>query len=129
MTSTDLEELAVRLRALVRRSKGETAPVLQIGSLVLGPAAHTVTREGQEVELQTREFALLQELMLNAGRTIGHMKGFASSTEGSLRALGRCQHPRCQMLRGPSAPEWAVPSKRSHWSPSRGRSGSLAEVE
>lgn len=67
---TDLDELAARLRALVRRSKGETAPVLQIGALVLDPAARTVTREGQAVELQPREFTLLQELMLNAGRVL-----------------------------------------------------------
>lgn len=67
---TDLDELAARLPALVRRSKGETAPVLQIGPLVLDPAARTVTREGQAVELQPREFALLQELMLNAGRVL-----------------------------------------------------------
>lgn len=67
---TDLDELAARLRALVRRSNGETAPVLRIGALVLDPAARTVTREGQAVELQPREFTLLQELMLNAGRVL-----------------------------------------------------------
>ena len=67
---TDLDELAARLRALVRRSNGETAPVLRIGALVLDPAARTVTREGQAVDLQPREFTLLQELMLNAGRVL-----------------------------------------------------------
>jgi two-component system OmpR family response regulator/two-component system response regulator QseB len=67
---TDLDELAARLRALVRRSKGEPAPLLSVGGLVLDPAARTVVRDGQAVDLQPREFALLQELMLNAGRVL-----------------------------------------------------------
>lgn len=67
---TDLDELAARLRALVRRSKGEPAPVLRVGQLVLDPAARTVTSDGQAIDLQPREFTLLQELMLNAGRTL-----------------------------------------------------------
>jgi DNA-binding response OmpR family regulator len=67
---TDLDELAARLRALVRRSKGEPAALLQVGPLALDPAARTVTRDGQGVDLQPREFTLLQELMLNAGRVL-----------------------------------------------------------
>ena len=66
----DLDELAARLRALVRRSKGEPAPVLQIGPLVLDPAARLVTLGGQAMDLPPREFTLLQELMLNAGRVL-----------------------------------------------------------
>lgn len=67
---TDLNELAARLRALVRRSKGEPAPVQRVGPLVLDPAARTVTLDGRAIDLQTREFTLLQELMLNAGRVL-----------------------------------------------------------
>ena len=67
---TDLDELAARLRALVRRSKGEPAPVLRVGQLALDPAARLVTRDGQAMDLQPREFTLLQELMLNAGRVL-----------------------------------------------------------
>ena len=66
----DLGELAARLRALVRRSKGEAAPVLQVGALRLDPAARQVTFRGDRVELQAREFAMLHELMLNAGRVL-----------------------------------------------------------
>ncbi len=67
---TDLDELAARLRALVRRSKDEPAPVLQIGPVVLDPAARMVTLDGQTMDLPPREFTLLQELMLNAGRVL-----------------------------------------------------------
>jgi len=66
----DLQELAARLRALVRRAHGEADPVLRMGELALEPAAHRVTFRGRTVELQAREFALLQELMVNAGRVL-----------------------------------------------------------
>ncbi|HEX6136873.1 MAG TPA: response regulator [Casimicrobiaceae bacterium] len=66
----DLDELGARLRALVRRSRGEPAPVLQIGALRLDPAARSVAFRGRPVELQAKEFNLLQELMLNAGRVL-----------------------------------------------------------
>jgi two-component system OmpR family response regulator/two-component system response regulator QseB len=58
------------LRALVRRSRGEPAPVLEIGDVRLDPAARTVSYRSEAVDLQGREFSLLQELMLNAGRVL-----------------------------------------------------------
>ncbi|MGE5105564.1 MAG: response regulator [Betaproteobacteria bacterium] len=66
----DLDELAARLRALVRRSRGEPAPVLEIAGIRLDPAERTVAFRGRTVELQAREFNLLQEFMLNAGRVL-----------------------------------------------------------
>jgi two-component system OmpR family response regulator/two-component system response regulator QseB len=66
----DLIELAARLRALIRRSRGEAAPTLRIGEVELDPAARRVAFGGKPVELKPREFALLQELMLNAGRVL-----------------------------------------------------------
>ena len=70
----DLDELAARLRALVRRSKGEPAPLLHVGAVALDPAARTVTRDGQAIDLQPRELTLLQELMLNAGRVLSRQQ-------------------------------------------------------
>lgn len=66
----DLDELAARLRALIRRSKGEADPVLRIGALELDPASRKVLHAGEPVTLKPREFALLHELMLNAGRVL-----------------------------------------------------------
>lgn len=66
----DLDELAARLRALVRRAAGQPQELLQAGSLQLDPAARTVQRDGEPVLLSTREFDLLQALMLNAGRVL-----------------------------------------------------------
>ena len=66
----DMEELAARLHALIRRSGGHAAPRLCIGAIELDPAAHRVWRKGQAVELSAREFAILEQLMQNAGRVL-----------------------------------------------------------
>jgi two-component system OmpR family response regulator/two-component system response regulator QseB len=66
----DLAELAARLRALVRRASGEAEPVLRRGGVELHPAERRVVFRGREVALSAREFALLHELMLNAGRVL-----------------------------------------------------------
>lgn len=66
----DLDELAARLRALVRRSRGEPNPVLELADLKIDPAARTVLYRGAPVELQAKEFNLLHEFALNAGRVL-----------------------------------------------------------
>lgn len=66
----DLGELAARLRALIRRAAGGAAPLLEHGALTLDPAARTVRWQGQAIDLAPREFALLHELLLNAGRVL-----------------------------------------------------------
>jgi len=66
----DLAELAARLRALVRRSHGQTREELKAQGVVLDPAARGVTRDGIPVSLSTREFDLLHALMLNRGRVL-----------------------------------------------------------
>jgi len=66
----DLHELAARLRALIRRSAGEAAPVLRVGRIQLDPAAREVHFEGKRLELPGREYALLHAFMLSAGRVL-----------------------------------------------------------
>ena len=63
-------ELLARLRALVRRGARERPSVLEVGDLVLDPAGHTVALSGRPVELSTREFALLEFMMRNAGQVL-----------------------------------------------------------
>jgi DNA-binding response OmpR family regulator len=72
-----VEELAARLRALVRRSHGEAAPVLSVAGVTLDPGARSVEWHGRAVELPAREFDVLHELMLNAGRVLSreHLQG------------------------------------------------------
>lgn len=66
----DLNELAARLRALVRRAHGQAQECLTAQDVVLDPAARTVLLAGAPVPLQAREFDLLHALMLNAGRVL-----------------------------------------------------------
>lgn len=66
----DLDEIAARLRALMRRKHGRAAPLLTLGALTLNPAARSVTQAGKPVELTGREFDLLHVLMQNAGRVL-----------------------------------------------------------
>ena len=66
----DLDEIAARLRALVRRAHGHPEPVLTTGEIELNPATRTVTRAGHVVELTPREFDLLHVLLQNANRVL-----------------------------------------------------------
>jgi DNA-binding response OmpR family regulator len=66
----DLDELAARLRALIRRAAGQSTPLLQAREVELDPAARRVRLRGEPVELSAREFAILELLMRNAGRMI-----------------------------------------------------------
>lgn len=66
----DLDELAARLRALVRRAHGQPQDRIRHGLLLLDPAMRTVTVAGEAVNLTLREFDLLHELMLANGRAL-----------------------------------------------------------
>ena len=64
-------ELLARVEALGRRRKpGEAETVSRVGDLPLDRLGHTVTRAGQPVPLQPREFRLLEFLMKNAGQVV-----------------------------------------------------------
>ncbi len=66
----DLNELAARLRALVRRAHGQPQECLMAQDIVLDPAARTVQQAGVSLSLPAREFNLLHALMLNADRVL-----------------------------------------------------------
>ncbi|WP_175478409.1 response regulator transcription factor [Bauldia litoralis] len=64
-------ELLARVEALARRRRpGEAETVYRVGDLELDRLGHTVTRAGQSVPLQPREFRLLEYLMKNAGQVV-----------------------------------------------------------
>lgn len=64
-------ELLARLQALIRRSTHSSEPTtLTVGDLRMNLISREVTRAGQPIELQAREFSLLEYLMRNAGRPV-----------------------------------------------------------
>jgi two-component system response regulator QseB len=65
-----LQELNARLRALVRRSKGQAQAILEYGELLLNPESQQVTYRGEPVKLTPHEYKLLLELITQSGRVL-----------------------------------------------------------
>lgn len=63
----DMEELAARLRAVLRRHAGSATPVLRAGAIAFDPAAREVHVDGEKVALSARELELLELLMQRPG--------------------------------------------------------------
>jgi len=61
-----VEELAVRLRALARRDRGNA---LAVGDLCLDRLTRRASCQGRDIDLTAREFSLLEFLMRSAGET------------------------------------------------------------
>ncbi len=68
------DELLARLRAVARRGPIERPTVIQVGELKLDPAAHRAWRSETELDLSTREFALLELFMRNAGQALTRLQ-------------------------------------------------------
>ena len=64
------EELLARVRALLRRQSDNKSPVLTVADLSLDPASRQVFRGGNRLELTSKEFAILEYFMRNAGRVL-----------------------------------------------------------
>ena len=106
MKPFDLDELAARVRALLRRRTGQKHPVYTHGELQLDPAAHEATKDGALLNLVPREFALLQALIEEPAARVP-----ARRTRREAVRLGRgsgqqhdrspCAQPAAQDRRGP----------------------------
>ena len=64
------EELLARLRALLRRSAGHSAPNLSCGALRLDPRAARASVGGEPVRLTSLEYRMLHYLIMHQGRVI-----------------------------------------------------------
>ncbi len=68
----EMQELMARLRAIIRRSTGLSAPIITIGSLSLDTRQMLVMRDGAPLNLSPQEYRLLSYLMHHAGRVVPH---------------------------------------------------------
>jgi len=66
----DFEELAARISALLRRNRDDKTGILKVADLELDQIRHKVKRAGREIQLSSKEFALLEYLMLNADHVV-----------------------------------------------------------
>ena len=66
-------ELTARIRAILRRAPGESAPsVVAFGDIEVDLAARLVRRAGAEVRLTAKEYAMLRLLVLHRGKVVTH---------------------------------------------------------
>ncbi|MFT5485382.1 MAG: two-component system OmpR family response regulator [Paracoccaceae bacterium] len=65
-----MEEVLARIRALVRRSTGNTSPVLTAGPVALDPSASVVTVDDRQVKLTAHEYKLLAYMMHHKGKVL-----------------------------------------------------------
>lgn len=79
-----LSELGARVRALLRRSAGQAAPVYRHGEVELNPLTKVVQFGGKAVSLSQREFAILESLIRHPGTVISR-----ASLEQSVYAWGQ----------------------------------------
>jgi two-component system, OmpR family, response regulator QseB len=70
----ELDEVCARLRALARRNEGRGTPTIEYKGLILDPASHQVTFNGEKVELSQKEFEILSFLMGNIGRVVSRAR-------------------------------------------------------
>jgi two-component system OmpR family response regulator len=66
----ELAELLARLRALIRRAAPAPQPILEIGEVRIDTGARTVSRDGGEVPLTPKEYALLELLARRRGHVV-----------------------------------------------------------
>ena len=78
------EELLARVHALARRDSGPRPVVLAVGDLRLDPISHRVRRGEQDIELTTREVAILEAFMRRPGRIISRYELLELAWEGNV---------------------------------------------
>ncbi len=66
----ELPELEARVRALLRRSHGQSAPLVEVNGLSLDSVAREIKLDGELLRLSAREYAVLEVLIGRAGRVV-----------------------------------------------------------
>jgi DNA-binding response OmpR family regulator len=66
----DLDELAARIRSVLRRAAGRGDPAIQHGDLRLDPVTRTVENKGRPVSLSAHEYAVLEALLQRPGAVL-----------------------------------------------------------
>jgi len=81
-----LPEMVARAKALVRRSRGQIDKQIRAGSLVLDGTARRAWVSGEEIELPSREWQLLEYLLSHLGRVVSkdHLVGSLSGWDGDV---------------------------------------------
>lgn len=66
----DFSELLARLRAVMRRDKGNASPFIKIDNLIIDINSRSVKRDNREIKLSAKEYNILEYLAMSKGRVI-----------------------------------------------------------
>ena len=66
----DLDEVAARMRSVLRRAVGRADPCIRHRGITLDPVTHAVERDGEPVLLSAHEFSVLEALMQRPGAVL-----------------------------------------------------------
>lgn len=105
--------VVARVRALLRRTKDERTaePIIRVADLEIDPAAHTVQRGGEEIELTPTEFNLLVALASQPGRVFSRLQLLEAtqgvSYEGYERTIdAHIKNLRAKLEKDPKNPQY-----------------------
>jgi DNA-binding response OmpR family regulator len=89
-----MDELAARIRSILRRATKATTNILKCGDLELDPVKHTVKKAGESIQLLPREFALLEFFMRHPGDVFSSeallQRVWHSDSEATAEAIRTC---------------------------------------
>ncbi len=107
-------ELTARLQALIRRATHTAEPTrLAVGDLVLDLLTREVTRAGQKVELQSREFALLEYCHAPRGANGDQNDDFGAHLRLQFRSPNQCRRRAGPSAAGENRPGQNAPAHHS----------------
>ncbi len=70
----EFHELLARIRALLRRAQGRAEPVYEHKGVAINPATREVSKDGREVVLSAREWAVLEPLLARPGMVLSRQQ-------------------------------------------------------
>src|SRR6185312_2120605 len=85
----DLDEVAARMRSVLRRAAGRGDPSIEHGGIRLDPVTHAVERDGKPVTLSAHEYAVLEALLQRPGAVLSRSQledrlyGWAETVESN----------------------------------------------
>ena len=97
VTSVDQAELIARVRAIVRRSAGIAEPVIRAGDLRINLNSREVSHAGRRIQLTSKEFAVLELLVLRRGQVLtkdiflNHLYGGIDEPEAKIIDVFICK--------------------------------------
>jgi two-component system response regulator PhoP len=92
----DMRELIARCRALVRRSYGRAAPIIEVGDININTARHQVTVRDKSIRLSAMEYRLLEYLAMRVGEVVSktdiveHLYDFGSESFSNVVEVYIC---------------------------------------